>query len=106
MTNVPGGPAIVIRVKNVSTLIAQQGGDTGSLVYKLAPQTLTNKVYDEMRTKLAEGLVQQGVDADVQVASLPSTIARVPNTDLLTGMAAGALGVGALLLIKRLVTGR
>lgn len=99
------GPAIVIRIKNVDELIEKRGGKSGGFVYKLAPQTLTNKVYSEMQKKLTDGFLKEGVDADVSVlSSAPAGKRSMP--DILTGAAVGALGVGALLLLKRLVRGK
>lgn len=91
------GEYLVIRVKNVPELVKKQGGAAGALAYAAAPQTITAKVYDEMRSKLAEGLDQQGVDADISVVSLPPT-GPAPKGELLTGIAigAGTVGIGAL----------
>ncbi len=88
-----GGPAVMVRVKNVGTLVQQQGGRAGGLAYSLAPGTITSKVYDELRTKLAEGFQQQGVDADVQVVSTPNVGPPQPS-DLVRGLVLGALAVG------------
>lgn len=95
----PSDPAIVIRIKNVGSLIESQGGKTGKAVFLLAPQVLTNKVYDEMRKKLLEGFAAQGVDADVQVTTPPAQ-GKWSMPDIATGAVTGAavVGIGAVLV--------
>lgn len=91
------GPALVIRIKNVGSLIENKGGKTGGLVYKLAPQTLTNKVYGEMRTKMLDGFAKEGVDADITISTTPPT--KRSGTDLLSGAVLGAAGFGVLSVV-------
>lgn len=84
---------VAIRVKDPASLVKSQGGATGALAYKIAPQTITHKVYDELQQKLSDALAQQGVAADVTVMSTPGA-PRQP-TELLNGAVIGALAVGA-----------
>ncbi len=89
-----GEPAIVIRVKDLGSLIKSQS-PTGGVLYGLTPSTMAGIVYGQMRDKLAAGLKDQGVNADVTIATSPPS-GPPPKGDLLFGMSlgAGAVGVG------------
>lgn len=88
---------IAIRVKNVASLVQQQGGAAGGIALAIAPQAVTDKVYAEMRNQLAKKFGEQGVIADVQVVS-GNPMPAASRNDLVTGIfiGAGSLGVGIL----------
>lgn len=85
-------PYVAIRLKDVGGLVRQHGGRSGGIAYSIAPQTITHMTYDKMREKMAEGLAQQGVLADVTVEALPG--APTKPTEFLRGVVIGAVGVG------------
>lgn len=84
---------VAIRLRDVGGLVRQQGGRSGGIAYSIAPQVITRLAYDKMREKLAEGLAQQGVMADVSVEMSPS--AAAPPSEFTRGVVIGAVGVGA-----------
>lgn len=88
--------AIVIKVLNLPALIAQRGGAVGKLANQLAPQMIADRVYDEMRKKIAAGFSGEGVEADVRVVAAPLAEGLRPPSDFAPGVAAGAVAVTAL----------
>jgi len=90
----PGpSPAIVIRVKDVTGVVKAKGGAVGSLIQQFAPATISDQVYSQMAAKMAAGLKEQGVDADVQVVDLPAANVKPMVFD--NTLRNAALGVGA-----------
>ncbi len=89
---------LVIHIKNVEELVRKKGGVTGGIAFGLVPQTIANKVYDEMSTQMKAKFKEQGVDAEVRVTGGPPDGPR-PKSDFLVGsvVGAGAVGVGWLL---------
>lgn len=98
--------SLVVRLKNLASLVQREGGTTGSFAMSLLPETISTKAYDTLKDKLIDGFKQQGVDADVQVISNRPAGAP-PPPDFLHGMVvgAGAVGVGYLLWlgVRRLI---
>lgn len=101
----PGGPAIVIRVQDVGAVIKAKSG-AGGLLFDLTPSTMTNLVYGQMRDKIAQGLKDEGVAADVQIAMSPPS-GPPPKSEFLRGAAIG-IGAGAVvtLLLRAFLTKR
>lgn len=100
-----GDQYVVVKIKNVEDLVRNQGGATGKMAFALAPQTITNKVYDQIRAKLLAGFRSEGVDADVQVTASPMAGPR-PPAEFLRGAVAGAvLAGGGWLLWKHVLRG-
>jgi hypothetical protein len=97
-TSTSGDQYLVIHVKNVPDLVRAQGGKSGGIAFQVAPQTITNKVYEEMRAKIVAGFKSEGVDADAYVTMTPP-VGAAPRDEFLRGVAAGgaAVGVGWLL---------
>jgi len=87
-----GEPYVAVRLKDVGGLVKSQGGATGALAFKFAPNTISAKVYDELSKQLADGLTQKGVSADVSVQT--SAGGPAPKGDLFRGAILGAVGVG------------
>ena len=92
-------------VRNVADLVSKQGGAAGGIAMSLAPQTISNKVYEEMRKKIAEGFSKEGVVADVKVVS-NRPAGGGPSQDLWVGLGVGAGVVGFIGLVKYLITRR
>ena len=90
-----GGLYVAVRLKDPAALVKSQGGATGALAYQIAPQTITKTVYDTLAGKLSDALLQQGVAADVTTQSTPG--AAPGKSDLASGIAIGAIGLGARL---------
>ena len=61
--------AVLVQVKDVPALVKAQGGSTGAIAMSILPETITAKVYSELASKLASGLKDQNVDADVKVVT-------------------------------------
>lgn len=88
-----GGLYVAVRLKDPGALVQSQGGATGALAYKIAPQTITKTVYDTLASKLSDALLQQGVLADVSTQATPG--AAPPKSDFASGLVVGAVGLGA-----------
>lgn len=93
---------LLIHVNNVPELVQKQGGNTGSLVYKLAPSTVTGKVYSAMKDQFKAKLAEQGVVADVSIVTNPPS-GPPPKAEILRGAALGAGLVGFMWLLKSLI---
>lgn len=104
-----GEQYLVIRVKNVGDLVAKQGGAVGKLAHTLAPQTITDKVYDEMRKEMLKEFAKQGADVDIQVTATPPMGKRAPTEfgrgALVGGVGAAVLG-GLALVVWRILSSR
>lgn len=87
------GPAIVIRVNDVGGLIKSQSA-AGGVLFSITPETMSNLVYSQMKDKLAAGLAEQGVNADVQIVASPPS-GPAPKSEFLRGAAIGAGAIGA-----------
>ncbi len=85
---------LTIRVKNPGDLVKAQGGAAGALAYRAAPQTIEDKIYDEMASQMRVQFKDKGVDADIQVKSGLPFGASPPRNDFWrgAGLAAGSLG--------------
>lgn len=94
--------ALVVRLKNLPSLIQREGGTAGALAYGALPQTIANTAYNKFKEKLLDGAKVEGVDMDVQVISTPILGTR-PKRDFLIGMSAGAGAAGLGYLLWRLI---
>lgn len=90
--------ALLLRVKNWTTVVKKEGGAAGTVASLLVPGIVETKFYETMRDRLRSELGQKGIDADVQV--VPRAQGGQVRSSLLPGMAvgAGAVGLGWLLV--------
>lgn len=98
------GLAVVIRLKDVAKVMREKGGATGQLAFGLVPQTAEKAAYGQIRDKIAAGLHDEGVDADVRVVS-GEGYGSSPQ-DLLLGAGLGAGALGLMLLAARMLKRR
>lgn len=84
-----GEPALVLRVKDVGGTVKSKGGATGALAYQLAPSTISNTVYSQIRDELLAGFRDKGIDVDVQITSAPPS-GPPPANEFFRGAAVGA----------------
>lgn len=101
----PPGPYVVIHVNNIPALVKAQGGASGELVARLAPETIQAKVYNDMASEMVKGLKAQGVDATVVVAnSLPGVTTQKLSGEILLGLGIGGGIVGLAWVAKSVIS--
>lgn len=98
-----GEPAIVIRLKDVGGLVKSKSA-AGGLLYNLTPGTMSTIVYGQMRDKLAGGLKDEGVDADVQITTSPPS-GPPPKSEFGRGAALGVVAAAGGWALFRYVIG-
>jgi hypothetical protein len=98
------GRSVLITVRDVPALIRAQGGNAGALIDRFVPDTLESTVYSKMAAKIASGMKDEGVDADVRVVA-PTGYKPAPTPDFFRGVLVGAGSVGAGWLVWKLIRG-
>lgn len=78
------------------------GRAAGTFAYKLAPQAVEKKMYDEMGRQIVEQMRARGVDAEASVVESPGVPAR---SEFLRGAALGAGGLALGYGLWRLIWG-
>lgn len=97
-----GGPFVTIHFNDLPRLVEQKGGKIGGFAASLAPKTISAKAYGDLASKIKDGLVKEGVDADVRVVT--TRPAGGPfGRDFLVGAGVGAAGVGVVFGLVKLV---
>lgn len=99
------GRAVLIKVRDVPTLVRAQGGAAGALAQEFLPDTVEAKVYSEMAAEMKRGLKEKGVDADVSVVA-PVGYKPAPQPDFTRGIMIGGGVVAALASIVYAVWGK
>lgn len=98
------GRGVLITVRDVPALIKAQGGNVGAFIDRFVPDTLEATVYGKMATKIAAGMKDEGVDAEVRVVT-PTGYKPAPTPDFARGVLVGVGGVGAAWLLWKLIRG-
>lgn len=97
------GHALVVKLRDLQGTVAKQGGAAGAAAFALAPATVAGHAYEVMKTQMADGFRQKGVDVDISVVTTaPNTPA--PPGELLTGIGIGVVGSGALYGVWKLIS--
>lgn len=96
----PPGSYVVVRVKNMPDVIRSQSA-LGKLALMGAPKAIEQVAYGKMAEKMQASMADEGVDAEVTVTEQPPT--RASGSDIVTGVVAGASGVGLIWLLVKLI---
>ena len=91
----PGTRAVLIRFKDIESLVAVKGGATGAAAYAIAPNTVEAKAYADLAAKLKEGLEKEGAPADVTVVN-PASYRPAAGSSGWKWLAIGLVGIGAV----------
>jgi hypothetical protein len=89
--------AVLIRVKNMSQVVAAQGGKMGSLFYASMPDTIEAEAYKKMADQVAAGMKEKGVDAEVMVVE-PSGFTSAASNPIWEKLAIGLMLVDVVAL--------
>lgn len=103
-----GGPFVTVHFKNVADVVRAKAGAVGGLLAGLAPDTIAAKVYGETAKKIADGMKQEGIDAEVKVVTTRPSGGPF-GKDFLVGGAVGIslFGVGyGLFRLGKMFIGR
>ncbi|HVO22486.1 MAG TPA: hypothetical protein VMW56_02540, partial [Candidatus Margulisiibacteriota bacterium] len=94
--------AVLVQVKDVPALVKAQGGSTGAIAMSIVPETITAKVYSELASKLASGLKDQNVDADVKVVTAAG-YQPAGSSPIWKPIALGGIGTLAFLMVRHFI---
>ena len=98
-----GSRIVLIRLRDPNALAKREGGALAAFAASLAPDTVEQKVYDEVVKRIREDFDRNKIDAEVTQASVTDArppIKSVEGPTLLKGVAVGA---GATILLGALV---
>lgn len=97
--------ALVVKIKNLESVVEAQGGALGKLAANLAPTMISDQAYNTMKQQLLDGFKDKGVDADVQIVAASNVPSGAPpKSDFLNGALVGAGGTVALVAVWKLIS--
>lgn len=89
-------PYLTIKVKNPDELVQKQGGSVGGLAYKVAPDTITQKIYSEMAKQMGTEFSKQGVKAEIKILDGTPSGKKPPAGEFIRGAAVGTVVGGGI----------